>query len=409
MNFEGMAENANHIDAPPGLQEFLQSFVVAILRNKPDDLLDFAAEYFNEQLDERNAQNGGGGGTLPGMDGTVAFRPGEAGSDHGASDDGSDEGMCEEEEARLMQRANMARRKSVSAEGYDPEAEDEDDEPHVVHGKSDEQRKRLTKVVEPMLLFKSLDADQFSQILDAMFEKVVEPGDVVIKEGDDGDYFYIIESGKYDIFKIIGGENKHVGQYDNKGSFGELALMYNAPRAATITAHDGGSLWAMDRQTFRRIVVKETAKKRRVYEGFLEKVEVLATLTADERTKIADAIEQRNYTDGDEIITQGDSPDYFYIVQEGIVDIKRRGDDKNHPSKEAHLCSLTEGKYFGELAFLTNKPRAASVYARGNVKCACLDVQAFERLLGPCKKLLERNMEMYDKQLSAITQHTSDN
>merc|ERR1712071_326018 len=141
-----------------------------------------------------------------------------------------------------------------------PEAEDEDDEPHVVHGKSDEQRKRLTKVVEPMLLFKSLDADQFSQILDAMFEKVVEPGDCVIKEGDDGDYFYIIESGKYDIFKIIGDENKHVGQYDNKGSFGELALMYNAPRAATISANDGGSLWAMDRQTFRRIVVKETAK-----------------------------------------------------------------------------------------------------------------------------------------------------
>lgn len=395
-----------HIDAPAGLQEFLQSFVVAILRNKPDDLLEFAADYFNEQLDERHAANNGGGNELPGMDG-VNFRPGEAAED-GQSDEASDEGMCEEEEARLMQRANMARRKSVSAEGYDPEAEDDDDEPHVIHGKSDEQRKRLTNVVEPMLLFKSLDPDQFSQVLDAMFEKVVEPSDVVIKEGDDGDYFYIIESGKYDIFKIIAGENKHVGQYDNKGSFGELALMYNAPRAATITANTGGSLWAMDRQTFRRIVVKETAKKRRMYEEFLSHVEVLTTLTGDERTKIADAIEQKSYPDGAEIIQQGDAPDYFYIVQDGIVDIKRRGDDKNDPSREAHLCSLGAGKYFGELAFLTNKPRAASVYAKGQVKCACLDVQAFERLLGPCKKLLERNMEAYDKQLAAITNTISD-
>lgn len=393
----------NQVDCPEGLQEFLQSFVVAILRNKPDDLLEFASEYFTEQLEERNAQQGGG--ALPGMNAGVSFRPGQGGAEEENDSQASDEGMCEEEEARLMQRANMARRKSVSAEGYDPDEDEDDDEPHVVHGKSDEQRQRLTRVVEPMLLFKSLDPDQFAQVLDAMFEKIVEPGDCVIQEGDDGDYFYIIESGKYDIYKIIAGDNKHVGQYDNKGSFGELALMYNAPRAATITANTAGSLWAMDRQTFRRIVVKETAKKRRLYEEFLKNVELLATLTGDERTKIADAIEQKNYKDGDEIIRQGDAPDYFYIVQNGTVDIKRRGDDKNDPTKESQLCSLGEGKYFGELAFLTNKPRAASVYANGQVKCACLDVQAFERLLGPCKKLLERNMEMYDKQLAALAHH----
>lgn len=47
--------------------------------------------------------------------------------------------------------------------------------------------------------------------------------------------------GKYDIFV----ENKLVGNYDNRGSFGELALMYNMPRAATIVATTDGSLWAM--------------------------------------------------------------------------------------------------------------------------------------------------------------------
>lgn len=72
--------------------------------------------------------------------------------------------------------------------------------------------------------------------------------------------------------------------------------------------------------------------------------------------------------------------------------IKRRGDDKNDPSREIFLTNLEAGSFFGELAFLTNKPRAASVYACSDVKLAALDVQAFERLLGPCKKLLERNM-----------------
>merc|ERR1711879_279182 len=280
----------------------------------------------------------------------------------------------------MAKRANYSRRKSVSAEGYDPEADDSDDDAddRVMNPKSDEQRARLIKVVENMLLFKSLDSDQMSQVLDAMLEKIVAAGD-----------------------------HKHVGQYDNKGSFGELALMYNAPRAATIIANTEGQLWAMDRQTFRKIVVKATAKKRRKYEEFLKKVEILSVLKDDEITKVADAIETKEYKDGESIITQGDKPDYFYIVVEGQCDVSKVGANPANPEEEIHLVSLTSSQFFGELAFLTNKPRAAHVKAKGQVKCGCLDIQAFERLLGPCKKLLERNMEIYEKQLATIAEGLS--
>ena len=79
-----------------------------------------------------------------------------------------------------------------------------------------------------------------------------------------------------------------VASYDNKGSFGELALMYNAPRAATVSSVDGGTLWALDRQvilvlvilsnlhqTYVRIIVRANAKKRRLYEQFLSNVHLL--------------------------------------------------------------------------------------------------------------------------------------
>lgn len=399
-----MPVRPHQLEVPDGLQELLQAFVVAILKNKPDDLLEFASDYFNQHLDDRNAAQAeaSGGGALPGL--TGAFKAGSIESEDTASME--DERMDDDEEMMMQKRANYGRRKSVSAEGYDPDADDSDDEEsRIVHAKSDLQRTRLVQVVEKMLLFKSLDQDQMSQVLDAMFEKVVEPGEHIINEGDDGDYFYVIESGKYDILKIIDGEQKHVGQYDNKGSFGELALMYNAPRAATIVATTAGNLWAMDRQTFRKIVVKATAKKRRMYEDFLKNVEVLSVLKDDERSKVADAIETRYFADGSTIIQQGDSPDYFYIVVEGTVDVKRRGDDKNDPAREIFLTSLQTGMFFGELAFITQNARAASVYANGNVKLAALDVQAFERLLGPCRKLLERNRELYEQQLAAITEN----
>ncbi|KAH6922255.1 hypothetical protein HPB50_011238 [Hyalomma asiaticum] len=93
-----------------------------------------------------------------------------------------------------------SRRKSVFAEHYDP-AEDEDDEgAKVVHPKSDEQRERLGEAVKNILLFKSLDVNQMQEVIDAMFERKVKPGEVVIKQGDDGDNFYVIHSGTYHIF-----------------------------------------------------------------------------------------------------------------------------------------------------------------------------------------------------------------
>lgn len=84
------------------------------------------------------------------------------------------------------------RRKSVFAETYNPE-EDEDDGPKVVFPKSDEQRQSLTEAVRNILLFRALDKEQMQDVLDAMFEKKVSAGDYIIKQGDDGDNFYVIQ------------------------------------------------------------------------------------------------------------------------------------------------------------------------------------------------------------------------
>ena len=78
-----------------------------------------------------------------------------------------------------------------------------------------------------------------------MEERHVNNNEIVIQQGDDGDNFYIIESGTYDI--LIGEPGAKVGQYNDSGFFGELALMYNMPRAATIKAVSNGTLWSLVR------------------------------------------------------------------------------------------------------------------------------------------------------------------
>ncbi|XP_033745431.1 cAMP-dependent protein kinase type II regulatory subunit-like isoform X2 [Pecten maximus] len=382
-----------NFEIPPGLTDLLQDFTVSVLKERPPDLVQFAADYFVKLNSQKNIgkddedDSGGRGVRFAG----ASPPPGEPMDE---DDDDDDEPM--EPPTNRFQR-----RQSVSAERYDPEADSDEGEDKIVYPKSDEQRKRLSEAVRHILLFRSLDVEQMQEVLDAMFEKKVKPAEHVIDQGDDGDNFYVIDSGTYDIFV----NGNLVGNYDSKGSFGELALMYNMPRAATIVATSDGTLWAMDRTTFRRIVLKNAFNKRKMYEALLEHVPMLKTLESYERMNVADALQSRSFTDGEVIITQGDEADCMYFIEEGNVRVTVK--NKSDPDcEELEVKRYEKGGYFGELALVTHKPRAATAYSIGSTKCAVLDVQAFERLLGPCMDIMKRNIDQYEEQLVQIeTQH----
>lgn len=80
--------------------------------------------------------------------------------------------------------------------------------------------------------------------------------------------------------------------------------------------------------------------------------------------------------------------------------LQTKAGQQDNPEVEVARCS--KGQYFGELALVNNKPRAASVYAVGDTKCLVIDIQAFERLLGPCMEIMKRNISQYEDQLVAL-------
>ncbi|XP_073086680.1 cAMP-dependent protein kinase type II-alpha regulatory subunit isoform X3 [Manis javanica] len=298
----------SHIRIPPGLTELLQGYTVEVLRQQPPDLVDFAVGYFTRLREARcpaeppaAPPDAGAAGLQP--------EPGPA-ADASAGSESDDEDL-DGRRGRGPSRGLLVpipkrfdRRVSVCAETYNPDEEEEDTDPRVVHPKTDQQRCRLQEACKDILLFKNLDQEQLSQVLDAMFERTVKVDEHVIDQGDDGDNFYVIERGTYDILVTKDSQTRCVGQYDSHGSFGELALMYNTPRAATIVATSEGSLWGLDRLTFRRIILKNNAKKRKKFESFIESLPLLRSLEASERMKIVDVIGEKIYKDGDRIITQ---------------------------------------------------------------------------------------------------------
>ncbi|CAF0859664.1 unnamed protein product [Didymodactylos carnosus] len=285
---------------------------------------------------------------------------------------------------------NEYRRVSVAAEKYNPEEDNDSDTENTFYPKTNEQRKRLKDAVIHSLLFRTLESSQIDQILNAMYEKEVTRGEVIIKQGDDGDNFYVIDKGTFDIYvsKQLDQTPVKVGEYDNKGSFGELALMYNQPRSATIIAATNGILWVMKRQTFRKLVLKYAFRKRQLYENFLKEVEILKLMNEYERSNVADALIPIVYEQNDLIIKQGDYGDRMFFIENGECDVIM--------NKHVHK-TLSKGDYFGELALVNNEPRSATVKARTKAKLAYLEVESFERLMGPCMDLICRNMSKYTK------------
>jgi cAMP-dependent protein kinase regulator len=288
------------------------------------------------------------------------------------------------------------RRTSVSAESMQPDSDGGNWKPPK-HAKTLDQLERLKAAVAGNFLFSSLDDESFATVLDALVEKSIPAANIkVISQGDEGDFFYVIETGEFDIYinptGVVEsgpeGMGKKVASIGPGGSFGELALMYNAPRAATVvSASKGGMLWALDRVTFRRILMDSAFQKRKMYEGFLEEVPLLSSLKTYERAKIADALESVKFSAGEKIITEGEPGDNFYLLESGEAQAFKAGVEKS-------VKDYSRGDYFGELALLDDKPRAASVVAKTDVKVAKLGRDGFKRLLGPVEAIMRR--EDYD-------------
>jgi len=146
-------------------------------------------------------------------------------------------------------------RSSVSAEVYGAFNKKEEFKPRVIP-KTEEQRQRILNKIGQSFLFNSLEKNEINTVLGAFEEKKCSAGETIITQGEQGDVLYFIEEGQLDCYKKFKQEEGDVWLklYNPGEAFGELALLYNAPRAATIKSKTDCILWSLDRETFNNIV-----------------------------------------------------------------------------------------------------------------------------------------------------------
>ena len=292
-----------------------------------------------------------------------------------------------------QQKKTERHRSAVSAEAYGTWNKKSNFEPRVIP-KSESQTSRLLSRLNSSFIFETLEDKDKSIIINAMEEKQYSAGDPVIKQGEDGKELFVVGSGALKCYKKIGETEKMVKEYGPGDSFGELALFYNAPRAATIIAETDCELWSLDRECFNHIVKDAVIKKRERYEDFLSQVDLLSSMDPYERSQLADVLRPSVFSTGDYVIREGEEGNVFFIVEEGTAVALK--DIEGH-SEPVEVKRYEAGGYFGELALVRNTPRAASILATSSLKCLSLDRHSFKRLLGPVESILKRNAERYEE------------
>ncbi|HEX8490231.1 MAG TPA: cytochrome P450, partial [Chthoniobacterales bacterium] len=234
--------------------------------------------------------------------------------------------------------------------------------------------------------FPGADDPDVQRALAAAEIKTFEPGATIIAEGASADSFYVIASGAADVSKRIDESEVPVARLEPGQYFGEIGLMQNVPRTATVRAASGSpvTLMMLTRDAFLELVCTadlesgEIGRLMRKRISTNQLIEAVHRLRAEELVQFLPEFQLQRIAPGTTIIREGEAADAFYILDAGEVTITSR---KEGPEQVVGV--LKPGSYFGELGLLSGQPRAATVKASGSTESIVLrtDKAGFEKLM----------------------------
>jgi len=214
------------------------------------------------------------------------------------------------------------------------------------------------------LVFSSLSVSELEALVGSMERVTVPANATVIREGDltsgtEGSYYYIVESGTI-AFSI---NRSPVGSCKAPAGFGELALLFDSPRAATCTAATAAVLWRVDQRTFRHVLAKHRQDWSLQTLTTLRNVEVFAELDDETLRKIGAVMDEVACKKGDVIVEKGAVGSVFYVIRDGRVKVSDVGLGESRFADHV----LNSGDYFGERAIIESAPRAANITCESDV------------------------------------------
>uniref|UniRef100_UPI0037E986F3 cGMP-dependent protein kinase 2 isoform X1 n=1 Tax=Semicossyphus pulcher TaxID=241346 RepID=UPI0037E986F3 len=242
-------------------------------------------------------------------------------------------------------------------------------------------KKLLSDALNKNQYLRRLELQQVKDMVECMYERTYQQGEYVIQQGEPGNHLFILADGKLDVFQ----HNKLLTSITVWTTFGELAILYNCTRTASVRAVNRVRTWALDREVFQNIMRRTAETRHEQYRNFLRSVSLLANLPEDKLSKIVDCLEVEYYDKGEYVIREGEEGSTFYIIAQGKVKVTQTTEAHKLPQT---INTLHKGDYFGEKALISDDVRSANILAEENgVECLVIDRETFDQTVGTFNEL----------------------
>src|SRR5437868_7556600 len=265
-----------------------------------------------------------------------------------------------------------------------------------------------SEILRRSSVFRFVSDEHFGAIEPLLEEEHHEFGDVIVKQDDPADSFYVLTRGRARALKIKpDGEEIPLGVLKPGDSFGEAALAEGGTRNATVRCSTGVDVLRIDRDDFLELVGRvpelkqfvETTGRNRALQSFLYQFSNFGRLPTAVLRNMIDRLKPAGFEKGNLIIREGDDAGPLYILQKG-----RARAFTGMDGKERNLAFYREGDFFGELSILNGSPRAASVQAFSNCELLSLEptaVRDLRRRFPEFDKLLTERLAVYQAKTEA--------
>ncbi|OMJ90179.1 hypothetical protein SteCoe_7468 [Stentor coeruleus] len=247
------------------------------------------------------------------------------------------------------------------------------------HVKTSHDAEFLSKALSKHFVFTNLSIESRVKLISKMNLYHYTDKQCIVKQSSYGSHFFVIAKGKVEV--IIDG--KQVNILSAGESFGELALLHDFPRSASIITMTNVYVWVLYRDDFKEAIKKININNYKENEKFLEALPLFSNLTHEQKSNLLETLSETKYRPGKKIVSEGEMGGVCYFIKEGKVVCLKKGEV---------VGEICQGGYFGEQSLLTNSVRTATVVAKTEAKCIGLSREDLEKVLGSAlEKIILQN------------------
>ena len=240
----------------------------------------------------------------------------------------------------------------------------------VEHTKSESDRQLIIAALSKHLIFSSISTDHLEALVQTMKYYRIPAKEFIFRQDNPATNYFILASGRLEV--IVGG--KTVNIIKSGTGFGELSLIHDCDRTASVRATETSTFWAVDRKSFRTALAAIHGEELNANRVFIDSIRLFGDLTESQKDGLLGVAATVKYAVGQQIVTEGEQGDVFFIIKEGVVVCTRGG---------LELRKLTVGDFFGEQALLHGGRRTATITAVGSeVKCLSIGRSDLTKVFG---------------------------